>query len=144
MCLWLMPFLSAVCLKTENVEYPPRSPDRLFPVGCSKEYCLHLKTTYTARPEVWNWNCMFCCSISNNTERLSICCTSSVMHCCCWWWWWTFWKFVTSNVKISQFCRINMWIMNIQNVYIFFWPHCSMESRKYEDQVSGFIRGVHM
>jgi hypothetical protein len=28
-----------------------RNAIRLFPVGCSKECCLHLKTTYTARPE---------------------------------------------------------------------------------------------
>jgi hypothetical protein len=74
----------------------------LSPMGISKECYLHLKTTHTARPEAWSWNCICRCSVSNNTERLPICCTSlSTMHCC---WWWAFSTFVTLNVKISQFC----------------------------------------
>jgi hypothetical protein len=87
--------------KAENVECPPRSPDLtpayFFLWGVLKN------AIYTSapllRPETWNSNCMCCCSISNNTERLTICWTST-MHCCLWW---TFWTFVTLNVKISQF-----------------------------------------
>jgi hypothetical protein len=75
---------------------------RLFPVGCYKHCCLHLKPTHTARSVAWNWYYMCRWSISRNTEHLPIYCTPlSKMHCC---WWWTFWTFVTSNVKISQLC----------------------------------------
>jgi hypothetical protein len=97
---------------------------RLFPVGCSKECCLHRKIMYTARPEAWHCNWMCRCSISNNTERLPICCTpSSTVHCC---WWWTFWTSVTLNLKISQFylfiCEswtFNAWIYFVgHSVYI--------------------------
>jgi hypothetical protein len=109
--------------KTENVEYPPRSPDltpsHFFLWGALKECCLHLKTTCTAWPETWNWNYMCRCSISNNTERLPICCTSlSTMQCC---WWWAFWTFVTLNMKTSQFYLYYTWITNVQSVYKFLW-----------------------
>jgi hypothetical protein len=83
----------------------------IFHVRCSKECCLHLNTTHTARPEAWNWNCMCHRSISNNTERLTVCGTLlSTMNCR---WWWTFWTFVTLmwkyNDSVSLYVNYEHW-----------------------------------
>jgi hypothetical protein len=70
---------------------------RLFPAWCSKECCLHLNTTHTARPEAWSWPRM--CRVPSAT--IQNVCQSVVrrrQQLC------TFWTFVTLCVTISQLC----------------------------------------
>jgi hypothetical protein len=92
---------------------------RHFPVGCSNECCLHLKCEIE--------NACAATPFANNTQRVLIWCTSlSTMHCC---WWWTFWTFVTSNVKISQF-YLDLYVNYEHSKCVYFFGHSVFHHEK--------------